>query len=194
MYIVSYYYTVFPILQQRWRSLLSRVVHRGTCSTPSGHRTGGRSGAAAARPAGASPRPGAAWTRTLHRPTAAALICKAGEEFSATVTEVRRASFLIRIGGEAAGENAQAPGEDLNVEGLSGGDFIRLQACAPALHPRKRRPTSAEFTSSSVSGGKSGGCRGDPAPRWASPQRGQGAPGPGPFRGVFGAQPVLPLN
>lgn len=44
-------------------------------------------------------------------------------------------------------------------------NFIRLQVCASAPHPEKRRQTSAELTSSSVSEGKSGVRHWEPAPR-----------------------------
>lgn len=101
-----------------------------------------------------------------------------------------RTAFLITNGGDAAAKNAQAPAEDLNVEGLSGGarreekeilnqwecgelsrNFIRLQVCGSASHPKKRRQTSAELTSASMPGGKRGLSVG---PSGGAPERGQG--------------------
>lgn len=55
-------------------------------------------------------------------------------------------------------------------------NFIRLQVCASAPHPEKRRQTSAELTSSAVSEGKSRVCRWDPA-TVGFPSAGTGTPG-----------------
>lgn len=44
-----------------------------------------------------------------------------------TVTEVRLTALLITNGEDAAGKNAQAPAEDLNVERLFGGERLERE-------------------------------------------------------------------
>lgn len=99
--------------------------------------------------AGVSPRPGAAWTRTPHRLRERRhWLVEPEKSFPRPSPRCDRTAFLITNGGDAAVKNAQAPAEDLNVEGLSGGErreeeeilnqwecgelsrnFIRLQVC-----------------------------------------------------------------